>query len=168
METKTPAGSGAKTSTKHKGVESPDTSLNSMTRLAGQGTRMVGEVMEKMGEENAGTATGTLLSFGGKVYSSVGSAVEGSAKNDESIGESVGAAINAGAGAVTNFNSGENSDRQLIKSAQQVLIDNGYYDGEADGILGEKTARGIKKFQKDNGIAVTGMLNTATCKALGI
>lgn len=162
------ARAGQKATGKPKGAGNPDTSLNSMTRLAGQGTRMVGEVMEKMGEENAGTATGTLLSFGGKVYSSVGSAVEGSAKNDESLGESVGAAVSAGAGAVTNFHSGATSDRSLVRSAQQVLTRDGYYDGAADGIIGEKTTRAIQKFQRDNGIAVTGTLNTATCKALGI
>jgi len=145
-----------------------DTSLNTMTRLAGQGTRMAGEAMEQMGKENEGTAVGTLLTFGGKVSTSVGSAVEGSAKNNEGVGETVNSALNVGARAVTNADTSGTNDRQTIIAAQKILIQQGYYDGAPDGIIGEKTTSAIAKFQKDNGLSATGRLNVATFKALGI
>lgn len=41
----------------------------------------------------------------------------------------------------------------------------GYYDGEIDGIKGEKTVNGIKQFQRDKGLTVDGIAgqNTIDC-----
>ena len=48
---------------KTKQVQKQDKSdtTHSLTKLAGQGNRMVGEIMEKIGKENEGTAMGDML-----------------------------------------------------------------------------------------------------------
>ena len=38
----------------------------------------------------------------------------------------------------------------------------GYYDGEIDGIKGEKTLNGIKQFQADKGLTVDGIAGQKT------
>lgn len=49
-----------------------------------------------------------------------------------------------------------------MKRLQMNLKYLGYYDGEIDGIKGEKTLRGIKQFQADNGLAVDGIAGQKT------
>ena len=49
-----------------------------------------------------------------------------------------------------------------MKRLQMNLKFLGYYDGEIDGIKGEKTLRGIKQFQADNGLAVDGIAGQKT------
>jgi len=59
---------------------------------------------------------------------------------------------------------GENVVRRL----QQRLIDLGYLSVEADGVFGSQTLRALKRFQKDNGLKQTGMLDEETNGALFI
>ena len=57
---------------------------------------------------------------------------------------------------------------------QRALKDNGYYltyDGYylmVDGDYGSCTARSVGEFQQDNGLPVTGQVDEATAKKLGI
>ncbi|WP_132995773.1 peptidoglycan-binding protein [Sporanaerobacter acetigenes] len=55
-----------------------------------------------------------------------------------------------------------------IKKAQQKLNELGYNCGKADGVMGTNTKAAIKKFQKNKGLAVDGVLGPKTKKALGI
>ncbi len=55
-----------------------------------------------------------------------------------------------------------------IKSAQEKLNDLGYACGTPDGVIGEKTKKAIRSFQKDKGLKVDGTLNSETMKRLGI
>ena len=57
-----------------------------------------------------------------------------------------------------------------VKAVQQSLIDKGYYVGKtgADGKLGDNTKKAIIKYQKDNGIKQTGLVDTITAKSLGV
>ena len=56
----------------------------------------------------------------------------------------------------------------LVEKAQKRLVELGYEVGTADGKLGPKTIEAIKKFQQDQGLAVTGKLDEETIKKLGV
>lgn len=53
-----------------------------------------------------------------------------------------------------------------VKQLQQNLIGMGCLDGSADGVYGEKTKEAVKKFQKNQGLAVDGNAGQATQNAL--
>ena len=56
-----------------------------------------------------------------------------------------------------------------VEVAVQVQLKKlGYYGGEVDGQLGPASQKAIAKFQAAQGLAVTGQINQATLKALGI
>ena len=54
------------------------------------------------------------------------------------------------------------------KIIQQKLKNLGYYTGNIDGILGPLSLSAIKKFQKDNGLVVDGIVGPKTAAKLGI
>jgi hypothetical protein len=54
-----------------------------------------------------------------------------------------------------------------LKAAQDALIGAGYKI-KADGMMGKQTKKAIKAFQKKNKLKVTGKLDAATKKALGL
>jgi hypothetical protein len=56
----------------------------------------------------------------------------------------------------------------LVENAQKRLAELKYEVGTADGKLGPKTIEAIKKFQHDQGLAVTGKLDEETIKKLGV
>ncbi len=55
-----------------------------------------------------------------------------------------------------------------VKAIQQFLTDWGLYNSGITGYYGEKTAAGVKKFQKIKGLAQTGVANKQTLNAMGI
>lgn len=55
-----------------------------------------------------------------------------------------------------------------IRRVQQALKNRGYDAGIVDGIWGPKTQRAIEAFQSDRGFYVTGQLNIAILKELGV
>ncbi|MCB1099386.1 MAG: His-Xaa-Ser repeat protein HxsA [Verrucomicrobiae bacterium] len=48
--------------------------------------------------------------------------------------------------------------RTTIMQVQISLLAAGYYDGEIDGIIGPMTRDAIERYQRDNGMAVTGTI----------
>jgi peptidoglycan hydrolase-like protein with peptidoglycan-binding domain len=54
----------------------------------------------------------------------------------------------------------------VIKELQQILIDNDYLTGAADGDFGEKTRLAIIEFQKDNQLEQTGEIDKTTMDLL--
>lgn len=62
----------------------------------------------------------------------------------------------------------KSKQKNIVKKAQKKLNKLGYKCGTPDGILGSKTKKCIKKFQKKNGLKVTGTLNKKTKKKLKI
>ncbi len=54
------------------------------------------------------------------------------------------------------------------KVIQQKLKNLGYYKGNIDGILGPLSLTAIKNFQRDNGLAVDGIVGPKTAAKLGI
>ena len=65
------------------------------------------------------------------------------------------------------FVSLQNEQTEKLKFVQTRLKELGYYNGEADGFFGAKTAEGITEFQKENNINVTGTWDLQTLKKLG-
>jgi len=57
---------------------------------------------------------------------------------------------------------------QQIREVQQVLIDRGLLVGEADGVLGSRTREALITFQRRQGIATSGSVDTRTVTALGL
>lgn len=49
-----------------------------------------------------------------------------------------------------------------VYQAQEKLRSMGYQPGTADGVMGKKTAKALKKFQKDKGLQPTGKLDNKT------
>lgn len=56
----------------------------------------------------------------------------------------------------------------MVVEVQNVLNNNGYWCGAADGIYGTKTYNAVKSFQKNVGIKVDGIVGPETRKYLGI
>jgi len=53
-----------------------------------------------------------------------------------------------------------------VREAQAKLTKLGYYDGPIDKIIGKRTVAALSAFQRDNGLPVTGRLDSATMAAL--
>ena len=65
----------------------------------------------------------------------------------------------------------ESSDEyadSTVSAAQAQLSSQGYYRGKIDGIYGTETRRAVMRYQSDQGLRVTGSLNTDTLQALGL
>ena len=54
-----------------------------------------------------------------------------------------------------------------IKAVQEALNQHGF-NLKADGVMGRATKKALKKFQKDNGLKVTGKIDEPTKEKLGI
>ena len=55
-----------------------------------------------------------------------------------------------------------------VEAVQQTLKDRGLFNAEVTGYFGEKTEQAILRFQKQQGLAQTGVADQATLKRLGI
>ena len=55
-----------------------------------------------------------------------------------------------------------------IEAAQRELAERGYDPGEVDGLMGSRTRRAIREFQRSAGLADTGRIDDATLAALGL
>ncbi|WP_315121017.1 spore cortex-lytic enzyme [uncultured Clostridium sp.] len=56
----------------------------------------------------------------------------------------------------------------VVSEIQRKLKNWGYYDGAVDGIYGYQTFQAVQKFQGKNGLAVDGIVGSATLAALGV
>ena len=75
------------------------------------------------------------------------------------------------ADAVSDFFTGDDDPvkrKDKTKAAQRALQSKGYYGGAIDGIIGPKTRAGLREYQGDANLKVTGKLDAATAKSLGI
>lgn len=55
-----------------------------------------------------------------------------------------------------------------VRNIQTRLIKWGYMSGSADGVYGEKTEAGVKKFQKNHGLTADGIAGPATLAKIGL
>ena len=56
----------------------------------------------------------------------------------------------------------------VVTDVQSALADAGYYRGEIDGVIGNGTRNAIRRFQRDNGLPVTGRLDQRLLDALDV
>ncbi|MDQ2867803.1 MAG: peptidoglycan-binding protein [Verrucomicrobiota bacterium] len=56
----------------------------------------------------------------------------------------------------------------ITVEVQQALAQQGYYNGQIDGILGPQTRGAIERFQAQNGLAVTATIDGETLASLGL
>lgn len=54
-----------------------------------------------------------------------------------------------------------------VRLLQRTLQEKGFYRGPIDGDFGGRTERAVRQFQRQQGLAVTGVVNGATWEALG-
>ena len=57
---------------------------------------------------------------------------------------------------------------QVIANVQAALQQQGYYQGEVDGLLGPLTRAAIADYQRANGLAETAAIDQPTLQLLGI
>ena len=58
--------------------------------------------------------------------------------------------------------------RSTVRSVQRTLKRCGYNCGTADGVMGTKTKRALKRFQRDHGLTADGVIGQETLEALGL
>jgi peptidoglycan hydrolase-like protein with peptidoglycan-binding domain len=73
-----------------------------------------------------------------------------------------------GQGSYTSSRRGTSSgmNREEVRDAQEKLKDEGYYQGQIDGIAGRQTKQALMSFQKDKGLQQTGRLDEDTMDSL--
>ena len=57
---------------------------------------------------------------------------------------------------------------QVITNVQAELQNEGYYDGEIDGLIGPATRDALARYQADNGLYVTRAIDEPTLESLGL
>jgi peptidoglycan hydrolase-like protein with peptidoglycan-binding domain len=71
-------------------------------------------------------------------------------------------------GSAASGQAASGQSREQITEVQQALIIKGYDPGTTDGLMGTQTQEALRKFQKENGLKVTGTVDAQTAKALGV
>ncbi len=57
---------------------------------------------------------------------------------------------------------------EAVRAAQARLKDGGFYFGEVNGTYGSETAAAVTRYQIRNGLQISGQLDAATAKSLGV
>jgi len=60
------------------------------------------------------------------------------------------------------------SSAEMVRRAQVALRDQGYYEGQLDGVMSPRTSNSLKTYQRENNLPQTGDLDPATANKLGI
>jgi peptidoglycan hydrolase-like protein with peptidoglycan-binding domain len=126
---------------------------------------------EKAGEatkgafEKAGEATEKGLKGAGK---GVGTAVEETGQGVKAAGRATGGALKRSGEAVADFFDGDDGDEDRVREVQRALQQKGYYEGPIDGVVGPRTRAGVREFQGDQNLPVTGKVDDKTAKSLGV
>ena len=58
--------------------------------------------------------------------------------------------------------------KELIMAVQTKLKEGGYYELAVDGLFGPRTFWGIKRYQRDRGLAETGAIDSALMQSMGL
>lgn len=60
------------------------------------------------------------------------------------------------------------SSPEMVRRAQSALKDQGYYEGDSDGVMNPRTSSALRVYQKEHRLSETGDLDPQTAKSLGI
>lgn len=55
-----------------------------------------------------------------------------------------------------------------VRAAQSRLKARGYHSGAVDGVMGPQTVQALRRYQAANGLSVTGRIDEATRRSLGL
>src|SRR5262249_14570994 len=118
-----------------------------------------------------GEILGTLLGAGGRAEVQTGT--EFGLIVERSFGVDTDTTLAAGDRVLDTRNNGARSldvftSQDSIRSAQAALRERNYYGGPINGVMNQATRDAIQNFQHDRNIALTGELDLATARALGI
>jgi peptidoglycan hydrolase-like protein with peptidoglycan-binding domain len=57
---------------------------------------------------------------------------------------------------------------EMVRRAQGALKEQGYYEGEADGVMNSRTSSSLRAYQREHNLQETGDLDPQTARSLGI
>jgi peptidoglycan hydrolase-like protein with peptidoglycan-binding domain len=60
------------------------------------------------------------------------------------------------------------SSPEMVRRAQVVLKEQGYYEGQADGVMSPRTSTALRTYQREHNLSESGDLDPQTAKSLGI
>jgi peptidoglycan hydrolase-like protein with peptidoglycan-binding domain len=60
------------------------------------------------------------------------------------------------------------SSPEMLRRAQNTLREQGYYEGDADGVMDSRTSDALRTYQREHNLPETGDLDPSTAEALGI
>jgi hypothetical protein len=66
------------------------------------------------------------------------------------------------------YNDESQSEDSTIVAAQERLARQGYYRGEADGVLSAEMQKALRRYQSTNGLRQTGYLDSDTLAVMGL
>jgi peptidoglycan hydrolase-like protein with peptidoglycan-binding domain len=113
----------------------------------------------------AGEATEKGLESAGK---GIGAAVEHTGRGVTKGAKATAGALEKTGEAVADFFDGNDGDQDRVREVQHALQGKGYYAGPIDGIAGPKTRSGVREYQQDEGLPVTGKADEKTAERLGV
>ena len=119
--------------------------------------------------KEAGDGTEKGLDAAGK---GVGAAVEHTGRGVTTGAKATAKGLSKAGSAVASVFTGDTKDdtkhNGRLHAAQRALQAKGYYRGAIDGIAGPRTQSGLREFQQDQKIEVTGKLDGETAERLGL
>jgi peptidoglycan hydrolase-like protein with peptidoglycan-binding domain len=115
--------------------------------------------------KKAGDATEKGLDAAGK---GVGAAVEHTGRGVTTGAKATAKGLGKAGEAVADVFTDDSKDNGRMQEAQRALQAKGYYQGAIDGIAGPRTQSGLREFQQDQKIEVSGKLDGETAKRLGL
>lgn len=139
--------------------------------VAGGGGTTIGAAGSSAGSTTVGAILGTLLSSGDRAEVQTGA--EFGMMVERSFNVDADPPIRAG-DRVFNDRDNEPQPQNVlapsdsIRSAQTALRSRNYYNGPVNGVMNQATRTAIQNFQHDRNIALSGELDLATARALGI
>ena len=113
----------------------------------------------------AGEATEEGLEAAGK---GTGAAVEHTGRGVRTAAKATAGAMKETGKAIADFFDGGDGDEDRVREVQQALQAKGYYSGPIDGIVGPQTLSGVREYQQDEQLEVTGKVDAKTAESLGV
>ena len=139
--------------------------------VAGGGGTTIGVAGSSAESTTVGAILGTLLSSGDRAEVQPGA--EFGMMVERSFNVDADQSIRAGDRVSNNRDNEPQAQDVLtsvdsIRAAQTALRSRNYYNGPVNGVMNQATRTAIQKFQHDRNIALSGELDIATARALGI
>lgn len=124
---------------------------------------------EKDKIDKAGNATEKAVRKAGEATGKgVGAAVEHTGRGVKTAAKATAGAMEKTGEAIAGFFDGGEGDEDRVREVQRALQAKGYYSGSIDGIAGPQTRAGVREYQKDEELEVTGKVDAKTAASLGV